>query len=289
MAQALILCRFMQFASAMLLWGIGAFRVGLASADLRIWPNWPGRIWSGLVGLNLASTVIWLMLEAGEAGDGWVETLSPDTIWALLRETAFGHVWLLRLVVAAALVASLVMRWPVALTVLAAGNLASLALVGHAAMHEGWIGLAQRANQMVHLLAAGFWIGSLPALLSCLPALARPDQRQQATRALTQFSGFGHLAVALVLLTGVANVGLILGAHLPTLGSPYRVMLAVKVGLVAVMVAIALCNRYVFVPRLSRGKGDAALRAIAVATVVEIILGAAVLALVSAFATFDPV
>ncbi|OIQ68456.1 inner membrane protein YebZ [mine drainage metagenome] len=95
--------------------------------------------------------------------------------------------------------------------------------------------------------------------------------------------------MALVLLTGVANVGLILGAHLPTLGSPYRVMLAVKVGLVAVMVAIALCNRYVFVPRLSRGKGDAALRAIAVATVVEIILGAAVLALVSAFATFDPV
>ena len=289
MAQALILCRFIQFASAMLMWGIGVFRFGLASADLRIWPDWPGRVWSGLVGLNVASTVIWLTLEAGEAGDGWVDTINPDTVWALLGETAFGHVWLMRLALAAAMIGALVMNRPVMLSVLAAGNLASLALVGHAAMHEGWIGLVQRANQMVHLLAAGFWIGGLPALLSCLAALARPNQRQQAARALARFSGYGHLAVALVLLSGVVNVGLILGVGLPDLSSPYQRWLAAKIGLVALMVAIALCNRYVFVPRMSRGNGRAAVRAIALATVAEIVLGAAVLAMVSAFATFDPV
>jgi putative copper export protein len=52
------------------------------------------------------------------------------------------------------------------------------------------------------------------------------------------------------------------------------------------MMTIALVNRYVTVPRLF--KGPAAFRGLVAGTIAEIVIGATVIALVSAFATFDP-
>ena len=55
---------------------------------------------------------------------------------------------------------------------------------------------------------------------------------------------------------------------------------------VAVMVALALANRYIVVPRMA---GDpAAIAALRRATLAEIALGFAAIALVAAFGTLDP-
>ncbi len=75
------------------------------------------------------------------------------------------------------------------------------------------------------------------------------------------------------------------GLPLPP-ATPYRALLDVKIAIVAVMISLALVNRYALAPRISRSAGAfAALRAI---TMLNVGLGAIVVALVSAFALLDP-
>ena len=109
-----------------------------------------------------------------------------------------------------------------------------------------------------------------------------PERRADATLALSRFSGLGHIAVAVTLLTGILNTALTLGGWPVDFRSPYQLLLAVKIGLVAIMLSIALLNRYVLTPRL-------AVRGLIIGTSAELLLGAAIIALVSAFATYDPV
>ena len=59
-----------------------------------------------------------------------------------------------------------------------------LALSGHAAMEEGRTGLLHALNDMLHCLAAGFWLGSLPVFLLILRRWTEPACRADATRAL---------------------------------------------------------------------------------------------------------
>lgn len=274
MAAALILCRLLHIGAAMLLWGGAAYGTGARRA---------GRgLCYGLWALMALTALGWLLIETAEAGDGWASATDAATLWALLAGTAFGRAYGLHLLCVAALGLALWRGRGVAFA--AALALASLALVGHAAMQEGAIGWAQRANAALHLLAAGYWIGGLPRVLAGLGRFAAGGE----TAALLRFSRRGHWAVALVLATGIANTFLVLG-HLPaSLGSPYQALLVLKIVLVLGMVGLALCNRYLFVPRLRTDEAGA-LAALRRGTLAEIAVGAAVLALVSAFATFDPV
>ena len=98
----------------------------------------------------------------------------------------------------------------------------------------------------------------------------------------------GGLAVAATLVTGVVNTWLVLGAWPLDFASPYQALLALKIALVMAMVGIALYNRYVSTPRLA-GTPERAARALVRGTIAEIVLGTGIIALVSAFATFDPV
>ena len=103
---------------------------------------------------------------------------------------------------------------------------------------------------------------------------------------MRRFSFWGQFDVALVVLTGIVNVALTsgFGAFAPT--TPYRMLLAAKLALVATMVALALFNRYVLAPRLAAD--GAARRALMRSCVAEVVLGAAVVALVSLFGLLDP-
>ncbi len=104
---------------------------------------------------------------------------------------------------------------------------------------------------------------------------------------MMRFSRYGHLAVALVILTGGINTLLIAGVPWPV-HSRYLSMLWVKACLVAVMVIIALYNRYLLVPRFNQSQG-AAQRQFITLIKVEWILSLLVVACVSLFATWEPV
>jgi putative copper resistance protein D len=290
MEAALALCRLVHFAAAMTLFGATSFVVALAPPDLaRALTPATRAIAAAAIPIAALSALIWLALESASMAGDWSAFVDPQGIGAVLTDTAFGAVWLLRLFVAAALLVALALGQSgptLALVVSAALQLASLGLVGHAAMQTGAIGALHRANDVLHLLAAAAWFGGLPMFALSLKAYRNPSLSAGAASAMRRFSLWGQLDVALIVLTGIVNVALTsgLGALAPT--TPYRMLLAAKLVVVATMIALALFNRYVLSPRLTRD--GLAQRALTRNCVAEIVLGAAVVALVSLFGLLDP-
>ena len=286
----LAVCRFFHFMAAMLAFGSSAYLRLHAPDDLRraLSPGIRGlAIATGLVALVTAC--VWLSLEAASMANDPSAATDLGAIETVLADTAFGRAWILHLGLAAALVVAVVSSRPVSwtsITVLSGLLLASLGLVGHAAMQSGAVGVLHRANHAVHLLAAGAWIGGLIPFVMCVDAYAHDRHRRAAVTAMMRFSFSGHFVVAAIIATGIVNIALTAGyAPLPP-STPYRALLDVKIGLVAIMVALAVVNRYIVVPQIRASPG--ALTALRAITIVNVGLGTLVVALVSVFALLDP-
>lgn len=234
--------------------------------------------------LLMVTTVGLYLTQAGLMGDGPADMLNPEVLRAVAG-TRFGNVWLVQGGFAAATLAALCVSGRVLLLILAGAQLALLAWTGHAAMNDGPLGALQRLNHSLHLLSAAWWIGGLLPLLICMRLGREPALREDAIRAMRRFSLSGHAAVAGVVLTGVLN-GLIITGFRWHGFTPWLQLLMVKVGLVAGMVAIALYNRYVLVPRFHAGP-DAIARFIRL-TQAEMLLGVLVIATVTLLATWAP-
>ena len=290
MQAALALCRFAHFLAAMVAFGTSAYLWLLAPAALRRKLSLDLRrvvLVAGLV--VLFSAILWVLLEAAEMAGAWSGASNPDILEGVLFETAFGRLWQARLALCVGLAVALAFRadnrWGLR-TGLAALTLASLGLTGHAAMQTGWLGALHRGNDALHLLCGGAWIGGLAPFALCLLACSRPELRGEAVSAMMRYSRYGHFFVTLIVLSGMTNVALTSGALPWPPSSPYRALLLAKIALVACLVALALVNRYVIVPRW--GPGDKARRALRATSMAEIALGAVVIGLVSLFGLLDP-
>jgi copper resistance protein D len=288
---ALALCRFVHFAAAMTLFGATAYVVALAPPALSraLAPAMRG-IAAATIPIAALSALLWLALESASMADGWSASFDLGSISAVLTDTEFGAVWIWRLGLAAALLAILALGRGGPTRALLAGaalQLASLGLIGHATMQSGVLGALHRANDAAHLLAAAAWFGGLPMFALSLKAYRDPSLGVAATTAMRRFSFWGQLDVALIVSTGVGNIALTsgLGALAPT--TTYRVLLDAKLVVVATMVALALFNRYVLAPRLT--PDGPTQRMLARNCVVELVLGAMVIGLVSLFGLLDPV
>ncbi|MFG1425665.1 copper homeostasis membrane protein CopD [Roseixanthobacter glucoisosaccharinicivorans] len=287
---ALALCRLLFSAAAIALFGAGCFIACLAPPRL-------GREIGSVAGAGLraaavvavAASIAWLPIEAAVIGGGWPSAIDGVTLLTLAFGTMIGWAWMLRMGLALLTATAFAMRSrPGRIHAgLAALLLASLSLSGHAQMDEGARRTLHIFNHGLHLLSGGFWIGALLLLPACLGRLRDPLLRTEATTALRRFSCLGHSAVATVIATGIVNTALILGRWPVDPASPYQRLLDVKIVLVLAMTAIAVLNRYVFVPRLRAGP-ERAVASIRIGTFVEITLGAGVLALVAVFGLMDP-
>ncbi|ALB70316.1 copper homeostasis membrane protein CopD [Cronobacter muytjensii] len=256
----------------------GALRPTLARDSRRLW-----RITAVIA---VAGAVAIFAVQAGLMGDGPADSLRQE-IWQAMLSTRFGAVWLWQIVLALATLpcAFLLPRRGGLLLAAFCAQLALLAGVGHGAMHEGLTGALQRFCYALHVLCAAWWFGGLWPLLRLMSVAKDAAWRADAITAMMRFSRYGHLAVAGVIATGVVNSVLILGVAWPA-DSGYVRMLAVKIALVAVMVATALVNRYVLVPKFSRQA--TAQRRFILMTKLEVALGTLVLISVSLFATWEP-
>ena len=287
---ALALCRFAHFLAAMLAFGMSANLWLYAPERLRLALSPVVRRLALIAGLvALITAVAWLALESASMADDWSAAIDPGAIGAVLTDTAFGHAWAAHLILAAALVAVVIFepsaRW-VATAVASAALLASLGLVGHAAMQTGAEGILHRVNHAVHLLTAGAWIGGLVPFAMCLSAYRRDDLRKDAVRAMMSFSFWGQFIVAAIVLSGAVNIALTSGrAPIPPT-TPYRALLVAKIIIVGIMIALAIVNRYVLAPRLK--SSATALAALRLTSAAEVALGCVVIALVSVFALLDP-
>jgi putative copper resistance protein D len=287
---ALALCRLAHFMAAMLTFGASAYLWLYAPDNLRRALS-PAirRLTIGASLVAFVSAIVWLSLEAASMADDWRAAADPDMVAAVLTETSFGNVWILRLALAAALVlvAAFAPRgsWAT-ITFLSALVLASLALVGHAAIQTGAEGALHRANHAAHLLAAGAWLGGLVPFVMCLSAYDENGLRSEAVTAMMRFSFWGQFVVAALVLTGAANIALISGRAPFPPTTPYRQLLDAKLALVAIMIGLALMNR--FVVALLLAPGARALAVLRATSMLEVTLGTIVVALVSAFALLDP-
>jgi len=291
LATLFVLCRFFHFAAVMQIFGISVMTGLLAPKGFTTGLlNQNQRLMTLSVGVAALTAVGMLAIQAGLMGNGLEDCLNLN-VWLLVLTTTFGEVWRWHLLLTAIALMVWLMDWLPGRVMLmfltSTGLLFSQALIGHAAMNEGALGLLQRGNHTLHLLSAAYWFGSLLPLLGCLLYTERDETRPYAIATLIRFSTCGHVAVALVILTGILNSAIIL-QRLPTdLSSRYIQLLLVKIALVVVMTGVAIFNRYRLVPLIPT-QPQLAYQRLASATKLELVLSLVVMLLVSWFATLSP-
>ncbi|WP_336778242.1 copper homeostasis membrane protein CopD [Pantoea sp. USHLN256] len=239
--------------------------------------------------VSLLSAVLMLATQTGLMSGDW-RNVSDSETWRAVLNTRFGMVWRWEIVFALLGTLALLLRGSLRQQLLLVSGvlqLIALAGVGHAAMRDGWAGMLQQANHALHLLAAAFWAGGLLPLLLLMREARQIEFRADAIRCMMRFSRYGHLAVALALFTGIVNSLLIAGSPRDWQVTPWSELLVVKVLLVLLMIAIALTNRYLLVPRFRRAASHASHLFIRL-TQLELLLAIIVIGLVSVFATLSP-
>lgn len=242
------------------------------------------------IGVALAITALsgfaWALLVAVQVGDAPVaQVLTDGTLTTLLTHTRFGQVWLWRglllAVIAVTLAsASTTITW--VRLIAASLMLAAIAWVGHAGARPDAIGWLQVCADMAHLLAAGLWVGSLPALALLLASQLPAALCALATR---RFSVFGMIAVATLLITGALNTYLLTDSILALPETTYGQLILLKVGLFTAMLVLAAINKWLWTPKLP---ARSAITAIRRHSLIEATLGLAVLAAVGVLGTLPP-
>jgi putative copper resistance protein D len=304
--------RFVHFAAVVLLAGGFAFFLCIARPALREWARadsvWrelregPQRVARWCLALAFVSGILWFLLQTAEmSGTAVTDATEGETLATVLSATLFGRVWIARFALAAALGVALYFlsrawgrRETAALVVcaaLAAVLLATLAWTGHGTGEQGIERVVHLCADVVHLLAAGAWLGALPALALVLARAGRDASTEAiafAARATQRFSTLGVASVAALIVTGAVNAWFTVGSVPALFGTGYGQLLCAKLALFAAMVALAAINRVRLTPRLSQPAPEPALAALRRNAIAETALGLAVLAIVGALGIMVP-
>jgi copper resistance protein D len=246
----------------------------------------------------LLSGVIWLFLQAvSMSGLPPDEAMTSQVLSTVLNETQFGAVMEIRSVLAIILATCLAFdRFPLAdwLALAAAlGLTAAIAWTGHAASTLGELGNLHLAADALHLVAAASWVGGLVPLVLLLVAVRRDDNAVPASlvRDATQrFSTLGIVSVATLVATGLVNAWILVGSFHALLAAEYGQILILKLVVFTLMLAIAAVNRLSLTPQLAvaSGKQREAVRLLTRNSVIEIILGFSIFAIVGMLGTLHP-
>ncbi|EOB0974341.1 copper homeostasis membrane protein CopD [Salmonella enterica subsp. enterica serovar Infantis] len=283
-----ITLRFIHFASLMLVYGCALYGAWLASASIRrLMTRRFLHLQRHAAAWSVISAAFMLAIQGGLMGGGWPDVFSVS-VWGAVLQTRFGAVWIWQIILALVTLAVVVIA-PVKmqrrLLILTVAQFILLAGVGHATMRDGVVGTLQQINHALHLLCAAAWFGGLLPVVYCM-RMAQGRWRQHAISAMMRFSRYGHFFVAGVLLTGIGNTLFITG-FTAIWQTTYGQLLLLKCALVVLMVAIALTNRYVLVPRMRQENPRTDLWFVRM-TQIEWGVGGIVLAIVSLFATLEP-
>ena len=300
-----IAIRFALYADLMVLAGMAAFTLYAFTAPERtassLIPLRPIVLVLALLGLILSG--LGLLALAAEMMGADFFPVETAHVRMILVETAIGTAWIVRmLALAIVLAAALALdRYPTAMRIAvllaASAAIATLVWTGHAGATEDVWGTIHRLSDIVHMLAASIWVGGIASfgwLLFRPLGMRESTSLAVAHRALKQFSRVGTLVVGLIILTGLINSQVLIGAA--NIGriaiTPYGQLLLAKLALFGLMLALAAANRWHLTPGLEAGmaSGDVApaIMALRKSLIAE---GAAVLfilALVAWLGTLEP-
>lgn len=291
MLTAFAVCRLLGYVASILLFGISTMLAlsGSHSLSLSVESALRWLIRCAAIGGALAVFCL-LPLQTASIADNGFAMVDVDMLSTVAFQTRYGQAWCLRALAVLLVLAVFLRDWSgnARLRAFVAGiALVPLAITGHAAMQDGWMGVAHAANDVLHVLAAGFWLGALPVFVVLLKLWQEPARRKDATRALLRFSTAGHVAVAVLLLSGAVNAWMILSPVGLDLKSVYLQLLLIKVVLALAMVALAVINRYQWIPSIWR-RQQLAFNRIRRNTIIELGAGGAVLLLVGFLGLLSP-
>jgi putative copper resistance protein D len=278
---------------------------GCDGFKMPVLPALSGRLtmlaWASLV-VFILSGAAWLVAVAAEmGGEPLSRAVSQRTWLVVLNATRFGEDWLLRLAAAGLVAVCLLLRRRhgmlrsladrVAL-LLSALLLASLAWAGHGAATPGTPGRLHLAADILHLLAAACWVGTLvpvALLLAEARRLMDPCVAAAMRGAIRRYSALGMTSVAILLGSGIVNTWFLVGTPSALLDTGYGRLLIGKLALFFIMLTIAAINLLRLRPMLAveRSAGGAA-RRLGRNACVEAGIGLAVLAVVGVLGITPP-
>ncbi len=242
--------------------------------------------WLGLAA-ELLATLAWLVLQSADMAGAASVGAALSAVPVVLRTTSFGHLVAVQLALPL-VVALAIGRRDRRRRMQAACGLAGLATAlqaGHshaASMYPGTSVLL--ASDVVHLLAAGAWLGGLVPLLLVV-ALSAPREGATAAR---WFSPLGKLCLVAVAASALVQ-GWVLVASIPGLvGTGYGWMALLKTALFGVLLAFAVLNRYRLAPALLRGDPRAGRRVLVASIAVQTGFGVAILVAASVLSSLAP-
>jgi putative copper resistance protein D len=262
--------RFALFANLMLLFGLPLFALYALRGSERSQPAIlpVGALTCALAASGVILSVLSIIaMTASMAG---VQLLEVDTesVNMMIYETPMGNAWIVRVI---ALIVTLFVAFRMAtanilpklifVTLMSGVALASVAWTGHGAAGEGTAGTAQLVADIIHLLGAGAWFGAL-------------------------------IAFSIMLFRSVESVTeeyLHLNHRLLTV---YGQLLAAKLALFGLMLALAAANRFTLTPAfkhaLQGGGVTLALAKLRKSLVIELGLAVVIIALVAWLGTLQP-
>jgi copper transport protein len=213
------------------------------------------------IALALVGSGIALLVQVLAAG----KALFPSEILAIIRDTNYGHIWMLRigLLVALGIVASRPSVWRdpsprghrwfgLAIAALA---LVPYAMVSHAAAQPAGRIAAVTADWL-HLAATSVWIGGLITLAAVLVLGTRglpPEKRRTVyASAIPRFTTLAICSVIILALTGFYAAWLQVGNRAALQDTAYGQTLLVKLALLVPLLLLGGINQRVIGPRMQR-------------------------------------
>jgi copper resistance protein D len=247
------------------------------------------RVISALAGTGLLLTVAQFAATALAMAGGDMAMLDRVMLRYLAVETPMGLSSIARFALLAliAVVAISGVRARSTIPLLAVMAVATLAWSGHAGASDGGIGILYRASDIVHLIAASAWLGTLLLLLLAIARLDTPTTDLVAS--LRRFAGTGTLIVGALILSGIVNLSVIVGLEaLPALvATEYGRTLILKLLLFAAMLGFAAYNRWRLTPRLERS-ADENVRSLRASVSLEAAAAVGVIMIVAFLGTQSP-
>ena len=182
----------------------------------------------------------------------------------------------------------------VAWTAMAAALVATIGLAGHSA--SGDVVAVSLTNDVVHVAAGATWFTGIVVLSVCLPYACRglPDgeRLRLLAPAVVRFSTVALISITAVGMTGAINSLLRVGRLQDLFDTRYGNVLALKIGLFLVILAVGGLNHFVIAHRLEAAIGRrraSSSRALFRRTIViELIVAIAVLGLTGVLTSMAP-
>lgn len=166
--------------------------------------------------------------------------------------------------------------------------LGSLAWISHAAAATahtfGMLG------DMLHLCAAGLWMGGLVPLAVFLASeRASLSLGETAAHVVRRFSTLSLCCVSVLIISGISNSWVLIGSIHALFTTPYGRLLLVKLALFAILVAFGARNRFLVKSKLTEASPDSdSLAQLRRNVLWEVCLGLAVVVIVACLGVTPP-